>query len=72
MLLTPFDKVYTNALIEIIEAKNETAYPGSTSIVGLIFDTDTPMTASDTKPDPPIMSEASTIKTAELLPYCYN
>ena len=64
--------MYTNDLIAIIEAKNDTANPGSTSIVGLIFDTDTPMTASDTKPDPPIMSEATSIKTAELLPYCYN
>ena len=42
------------------------------AVKGLIFDTESVMTSENTYSIPPIMSEATPAKCAEMKPYCYN
>ena len=68
ILINPFDKDKTNALM----GKLETSSDQVKSVVGLIFDVDSGMTAEKTYDNPPIMSEATPSESDQLKPYCYN
>ena len=52
--------------------KLETSSDQTKSVVGLIFDVDSGMTAEKTYDNPPIMSEATPSESDQLKPYCYN